>query len=342
MQRALPLLLALAACGSSGSPLETDPPVVLWSAAVFEPSAGPVVVGDRLLIVHRDTLFALQPLTGTRVWSVALGAVGQGVFPALTAAGGVAYASQERMVAVRIEDGAIIWSRTSAGPGILAPDAGRLYVVPGTILALDAGSGEFLWETSTPTIFGQVAVGGGLICVGGEAVVCHDGTDGQVLWSAIPPGDARVIDLDMGTGRLVASTTRGDVVAYDPLSGTVVWSRNVGTPLLATTVAGLRVYSCRGGSDPDDLGLCYALEESNGSVRWVFAVRGSATAPLVRDGLMLVVDVRAIHVVDVATGRVVRRIAQPPGALFHEARLAYAGGILYVSDRGGLGAFPIQ
>jgi outer membrane protein assembly factor BamB len=184
-------------------------------------------------------------------------------------------------------------------------------------------------------------VGGGLICLAGEAVECHDGQDGRLLWAASPPADAIVIDLDIGAGRVVASTTRGDVVAYDPLTGAVVWSRNVGTPLLATTATGLRVYSCRGGPDPADRGQCVVLEESNGSVRWLLAVQGPASAPLVRDGRMIVVDARAIHVVDVATGRLIRRIEPPREGPFHEARLAYFGGVLYANFRGELFALRI-
>jgi hypothetical protein len=55
-------------------------------------STGPLLVAGRLLLAQDEVLTAFEPLTGSEVWSVNLGAGGDAGFAALTARSDVAYA----------------------------------------------------------------------------------------------------------------------------------------------------------------------------------------------------------------------------------------------------------
>lgn len=338
------LALALAPACDSSLPLSIEPATVLWSVTVGEPGAGPVVVGDRVLMARPGSIMALDPLTGNELWAVDLGEPQGSSFPAITAREGVAYGFAERIVAVRLTDGTTFWSLPAPPAGIFAADAERLYVIrPGLILALDPASGGALWEAVVPRPFGVVALGGGSVCLAGSTVQCWDGAEGRLAWSAALPDDKVAVDLDIGAGRtVVASTSSGAVVAYDQRTGTLLWSHALGAPLGGSTVAGLTVYACRGGVDSGGAGLCVALEESNGEERWKLVTRGGTSSPLVRDGRVVIVDERAIVELDAETGRVLRRIALPREGPFHTAQLAYSAGVLYARFFGELLAIRIS
>jgi outer membrane protein assembly factor BamB len=316
------------------------PAEVLWTLAVGDRVSGPFVVADRLILAQDDSLKALEPATASVIWSVDL-AAGDLPFAALTARGDVVYGFRGRMVAVRVGDAEILWSMPAPAGGILAADAERLYVIgPGSILALDPDSGTVMWEVAVPEPFGVTAVGAGVVCVAAESILCFDGEDGRLLWSARSDSSI-VVDLDVGTGRAVASTLSGTVVAHDPRTGTVVWRRSLGSSIRGTSIAGSKVHVCHGGAELEDAGACVALEESNGEVRWTVGTRGPTSTPVVREGVMIVVDSQAILQVDSATGAIVRRVALPrPG--FHLARFAYHEGVLYVLLFGELRAVRLS
>ena len=317
------------------------PAEVLWTLAVGNRVSGPFVVADRLLLAQDDSLKALDPGTGSVIWSVDLGQADERPFAALTARGDVVYAFLGRMVAVRVGDAMILWSMPAPADGFLAADAERLYVIGlGSIVALDPDSGTVLWEASVPEPFGVTAVGAGVVCVAAESILCYDGEDGRLLWSALSDSSI-VVDLDVGTGRAVASTLSGTVVAHDPRTGTVVWRRSLGSSIRGTAIAGSKVHVCHGGAELEDAGACVALEESNGEVRWTVGTRGPTSTPVVREGEMIVVDSRAILVVDSATGEIVRRVALPR-LDFHLARLAYHQGVLYAFLFGELHAVRLS
>ena len=322
------LALALAArCDGPPSPVAIEPAAVLWAVAVSERAVGPVVLAGRVLVAEPGSMSALDPLTGARAWSVDLGAPSRSV-PGLTARGDVAYGVDARLVAARAGDGATLWSLPDLPPGILAADAERLYLFgAGSIAAIEPGSGAILWEAPVPQPYRLVALGGGFVCVAGDAILCYEG--GRLLWSATPPDGSLLADLDVGSGRTVGSTLSGELLAYDRRTGTLVWRRDLGAPIQATTAAVLAVYACSGGQDPGGAGTCVALEESSGIVLWRIDTRGGTSAPLAREEVVVVVDSRAIVVVDAGTGRVVRRIALPREGGFHLAQLAVSGGVLY-------------
>jgi outer membrane protein assembly factor BamB len=317
------------------------PVEVLWTLAVGIRVSGPFVVADRLILAQDDSLKALDPATASVIWSVDLGAAGDLPFAALTARGDVVYGFLGRMVAVRVGDAEVLWSMPPPSGGILAADAERLYVIgPGSIAALDPDSGTVLWEASVPEPFGVTAVGAGVVCVAGESILCYDGEDGRLLWSARFDSSI-VVDLDVGTGRAVASTLSGTVVAHDPRSGTVVWRRSLGSSIRGTAIASSKVHVCHGGAELEDAGACVALEESNGEERWTVGTRGPTSTPVVREGAMVVVDSRAILQVDSGTGEIVRRVALPRPD-FHLARLAYHEGVLYALLFGELHAVRVS
>jgi len=331
VRRILSLALALAVsarCDGTPSPVGIEPAEILWAVPVSERAAGPVLIGGRVLVAEPGSLSALDPSTGALAWSVDLGAASRSI-PGLTARGDAAYGIDARLVAARIGDGAILWSTPDPPPGIFAADAERLYVFgAGSIAAINPGSGAVLWEAPVVQPYRLVALGGGFVCVAGDAILCHEGASGRLLWIATPPDGSLLVDLDVGPGRTVASTLSGELLAYDRRTGTLVWRHDLGAPIEGTTAAGLMVHACSGGQDPGGTGICVALEESSGVVRWRIATRGGTSTPLAREGVVVVIDGRAVVVVDAGTGRVVRRIAHPREG-FRLALPAYSGGVLY-------------
>lgn len=147
--------------------------------------------------------------------------------PVLGEDGAVAYmATQVGVVAVRVDDGAVLWSasfgrRPSDAPAL----AGGALFVPtgeGDLVALDAATGALRWSGPTGSrIAGQPAVAGGVVVTGsddgGVRAFAADGCGGATtcgsLWSS-PAGGPITGAPAISGGRVYVGTGDGRLVAF--------------------------------------------------------------------------------------------------------------------------------
>lgn len=121
-----------------------------------------------------------------------------------------------------------------------------------------------------------LAAGNGFIVRAGDEVTAYDGPTGALRWRAKDFGEYRLSavevvrrDLHDATG-IVALFFDGAVVALDGSSGAVVWRRQYGGRMIASSASvdalGMTVNDNK--PAPDNRTLVYSLEPANGEVRW--------------------------------------------------------------------------
>jgi outer membrane protein assembly factor BamB len=175
---------------------DTEP---LWTHAVGEGHAGPIVIGDKVVIHHRS-------------------------------------GSEEIAEALSAKDGTVLWRQTwpatyrdgfgfDNGPrAVPAALGGKLVLhgADGMVRALDLAKGELLWEVDTAKEFESPQ---GFF---GRACAPLITTDGKVILT--PGGQAAVAALDLATGKTLWATA-GDEASYaSPVLATpttlLCWLRN--------------------------------------------------------------------------------------------------------------------
>ena len=221
--------------------LESGPPTP-WTKPVGEGFAGPVVVGDRLIVFHRvgneEIVAALDTSTGESVWSTA--------YP----------------TSYRDDFG------FDEGPRATPTVAdGRIFTfgAQGVLQALDLETGERLWSIDTHRRFGVrkgffgaacaplVDKGRVMVNVGGRngtGIVAFDAATGEVLWTATDHGASYSAGVmaTIGGIRRALFFTRSGLVDVDPESGRVraefPWRSRSGSSVNAATplVIGERVF----------------------------------------------------------------------------------------------------
>ena len=220
-------------------------------------------------------------------------------YSAAAVAGGLVYAGTNTSGAVYAFDqttGTIRWMFQTAGHNVWAGPsvAGGVVYVGGddqNLYALDAGSGAKLWSFNAGTpIVNAPAVVNGVVYLGAGALYALSASDGQQLWSGLATAAGVSASPSVSGGRVF-------VGAYTPgIRGTPnfyafnaagcgaaycspLWSAVVGLPPAAVgeldgiqSSAAVDAGSVYVGA-PD--GKLYALDPSNGAVRWAGPTHGS-------------------------------------------------------------------
>lgn len=168
----------------------TPPPVPEASNPALQMLSGPDVWatsgGDR---EGSRSIDAPVPLDGAEAWSVALG--GEPVTPLVADTERAYVVMEDRVAAVSIADGSVVWEFNLQGAPFASPTiaGGRLYLAlrAGQLLALDAASGEPLWYSlNAGTRFGTspIVVDGYAYVFGLGRLVAFDAETGEELWSS--------------------------------------------------------------------------------------------------------------------------------------------------------------
>lgn len=148
----------------------------------------------------------------------------------------------------------------------------------GDLLALNQSTGEVVWNGSTPGFASPVVSNGTLFTprLGQAGVVALDARTGQEIWETpLPSPPKQSVAVSQGT--VVVSDFRGGVHALDATNGSELWeSRVADTKLTPPTVRDGIVYV---GVDSPSSGGLHALALNNGSLLWskerLYAVRGA-------------------------------------------------------------------
>jgi outer membrane protein assembly factor BamB len=218
-------------------------PRKVWQKSVGEGFAGPVVVGDRVILFHRrgydEVVEALDAGTGDGVWRFAY------------------------RTAYRDDFG------FDEGPRAVPVVAnGKIYTfgAEGQLHAIDAATGKGIWNVDTMRRFGVrkgffgaagsplvedgrvIANIGGMDGEKGAGIVAFNADTGAVLWTATDhqASYSSAVGATFGGKRHAVFFTRGGLVGLDPATGAILFQRpwrsrsassvNAATPLVVGDV----------------------------------------------------------------------------------------------------------
>jgi outer membrane protein assembly factor BamB len=228
------------------------------------------------------------------VWSFKAGAPADA--PPLVNGDRVYYAaSDKKLYALRLDDGAELWSRRFKAPLAEPPVGGSESVylcVPhpeGRLYALRAADGKNLWrEPAGPGVV-KAAVGERVAAVGrGPAVVFYDlasgSEEGKVLFDEDVVGAAYA-----GDAMFLVWTGGGLVAACRDGEAKPLWENRLAASAVYVTVAGDRAYAAAA------LGELASYDLLTGEENWRTNLGGPLTgAPLVNDDTLFVAARRAV------------------------------------------------
>ena len=367
MKEGISLLLLLALVACSSAPVGEPPaPLPEFKAAFEVKEAWSVDVGeatkDFLGLVPRvndgviyaagasGRVSALNAETGRQIWEVELqtrigGAAGVGA--ELVAVG----TRDGQVIALARDTGARRWSAAVSSEVLAPPAIGEATVVvqtvDGRVFGLAAGDGKRLWTyqrtepalslrgTDSPVLVADAVLAG----FASGKLVALSLKEGNPLWEATvsqPRGRneiERLVDVDAAPlvfpDALYVASYQGKLVAINPRSGSVIWSRDVSTYTgLATD--GNNIYVT------DDNSRVLAFDRRSGASVWTQqALRGRRLSPpAVQGDFVVVADYEGyVHWLARDDGRFMAR--HQVGSNPVRAAAAVAGESLFVAATSG-------
>lgn len=277
--------------------------------------------------------------------------------------------SRARVTAVTT-GGAAVWTRDltpsadradDASGGGLAYATGRLYATTafGELFALDAASGQVLWEqdldaaaTGAPTVFEGIVY----VVTRNALGWAIDANTGRILWQVLgAPSDSGVAG---GPAPAIAGSlavfpfSSGQMISAERSTGTQVWSASVVGSRIGrafsriSDLAGDPVYSGDVIYSGNHSGRAAAFDATTGERLWT--AEEGAMSPVWLDGgsLFLISDENRLVRLDAATGETIwavdlpfftrQRIARRKGTYAHFGPVLAGGRLLVASDDGVL------
>ena len=257
--------------------------------------------------------------------------------------------------AVSVAGGKKIWSATlpekggsrgigSIGTG-LALDDTRLFAALGTgeVVALDANNGTELWRVnlhspvrSAPTVYG----GRLFVITADNKLTALAQDDGRTLWQhyaffeslSLMGKAAPAIDKGFG----IATFASGDVVAFRPENGSILWTESLGASRLNSAgadindirarpvIAGDKVFVVSNG------GLLSAMELKTGSVIWEREIGGINQPWLAGDMLYVLSSYEELVALEASSGKIlwVNKLSQWQDPEKKKKRLMWTGPVM--------------
>lgn len=195
--------------------------------------------------------------------------------------------------------GRVAWSHDLGAPTRAAPIVHEGVVYVGgffKIIALDAVTGEQLWEVTVPSpLDHSVALAGDLLYVGltDHRVVAVDLETQQFRWSYKTGGPIASSPIVAG-GVVYVGSGDSSLYALDAASGKVLWTEKiVGEVRSAPAVSDGRVYAA------DNLGNLYVFDARTGQSKLRFRTEGNTKAsPVIANGLAYFPSGGQVYAVD--------------------------------------------
>lgn len=227
-----------------------------WIFAITERiEAPPLVVGGRVLVASRTTLWTLNATDGSLLWKFHRGAVGWPSTGVPAVSGGTVYVglgSDTHLWALNLTSGQIAWSFDTGDRITSAPlvSAGTVYVATwhGEIFALDRVLGDMLWvytlngktkQSLVDGVGGSMALAGGQLYVGdyrGE-LICLDGEHGHLLWRFATGAQVLATPV-VAAGLVYIGSDDGNFYALNIHTGRPAWRYTTGEVRSAASLAG--------------------------------------------------------------------------------------------------------
>ncbi|MGB3808422.1 MAG: PQQ-binding-like beta-propeller repeat protein [Erythrobacter sp.] len=308
-------------------------PTKAWTAQIRGSSerarlaAAPVIGGGKLFVVGTDGVIqAFDSASGQRLWTRDDATLEANMRPSAFG-GGVSYAE------------------------------GRLYATNGVgdVKALDAESGEVLWQVrpagplrGSPTIaFGQIYV-----MTQDNQILALDQSDGSLLWnesgSSAQSGVFGVAAPAAGQGTVIAGYSSGELSAYRYENGRTLWADALARTNISTTVSSLTDID----ADPIiDSGRVYALGQGGrmaayelvtGQRIWELNLAGISTPAIAGEWIFTLTDDARVLAIARSSGRVrwitqLQQFRDPKdrkGPIFWTGPVLAGGNLWVASSRG--------
>ena len=246
-------VLFVAVHSSALEALDAHTGQVYWTFETNEKiQAPPLVVGKRVLLASRTTLWALDATSGQLLWKFHRTMSAWPTTGSPTLAGNTVYfglGSGTQLWALDLGDGHTLWSFDTGdritSTALVAGDTVYVATWRGSIFALERVNGKKRWSYALNTRQAQSVVDG----VGGSMALAN--------------------------GRLYVGDYRGSILSIDASRSSLIWRYATGAQILATPlVASGLVYI--GSGD----GYFYALDTHSGRPAWRYQtgeIRGSAS-----------------------------------------------------------------
>lgn len=248
--------LFVAARGTTIEALNARTGALYWTFAITERiEAPPLVVGSRVLMVSRTTLWTLDATKGNLLWKFHRGVVGWPSSGSPAVAGNIVYfglGSDTHLWALDLTSGRIIWSFDTGDRITSAPlvSGGTLYIATwhGEIFALDRAHGTMLWlytlngkarQSLVDGVGGSMALAGGKLYVGDYrgALLCLDGQHGHLLWRFATGGQILATPV-VASGFIYIGSDDGNFYALTIQTGRPAWHYATGEVRSAASLAG--------------------------------------------------------------------------------------------------------
>lgn len=271
-------------------------------------------------------------------------------------ADGVVYTIDTRALvrAFRVENGKRVWQKrlrekgsssvTSAGAG-LALDNGVLFAATGdgNVFALDAVDGKEIWKTklSAPVRSAPAVYGGRIfVLTSDNKLVALSENDGAVLWThfafleAVSFLGKAAPALDAGVG--IAVFPSGEILAFRPESGNILWSESLGASRLNDASAEINDIRARPVIAGDKAivmtsgGLLTAFDIKTGGVVWEKEIGGIDQPWVAGKTVFVVTNYAELAALDVQTGKLlwINKLARWADADAKDKRLNWTGPVM--------------
>lgn len=238
------------------------------------------------------------------------------------------------------ERGNRAWDTGAAQVATPLVDDGTVFSVAETATALDAKTGDQIWEVDLPGTAEQTPAltGTQLLVAADQQLVALERNGGGDQWSIDLPRPARGPVTVAGATPVVAvplAARQGapGLVVYDARTGDEMWTDETVSPR-ATAIADGMV-SVTGYKQDGDTGVLRGLDAADGSQLWERALDRPDTPPVIADAGILVGDAGTLAVHDPtdgtrerALGRFGNRIQAPPAVVGETAFVTSSDGAI--------------
>jgi outer membrane protein assembly factor BamB len=254
---------------------------IAWEASFASPVRSSPAVSGGLVFVNDEggRLTALATSDGTQAWTVDEGVAAESMPLVMN---GWLYVGTQRgdLLALDAATGSRRWAFSTGGELTHSPssDGTRIFIGSGdgTLYALDARTGERAWTfagqatrwTTAAVRDGTVLTVGHEIEGGGDALFAIDSASGRELWRA--EEDEPLYAPSAAPGLALVADSSGTLRAYDPTTGTVRWTAEIGGYARpAAAIVGSMAYLF--GGDNEAVGVDLA----DGGVSWRVPLDGT-------------------------------------------------------------------
>lgn len=251
-----------------------------------------VVIASSRTIQDRNTTTAVDPHSGTTLWTQPMGASG------LLPGDGVIYEARVlpgsdaepvnngTLKALNPTTGAVLWQLTGHPYGLIGQVGNELYASAGTtLLALNPQTGAQIWSHTFVLVansaFGMMLDGTTIYITNGGSLYAMSGVTHAILWQAPNTGWAGVVPAN---GTLCSSISFTAMAGYDATTGAQKWrlQRPNGYAAIVSD-GGLCIATGFGPETP-----IVAVDAQTGAVRWSYAASISYVRKLTAGGTLFV------------------------------------------------------